>query len=75
MNSLRLKEIRKDKYLLQKDIGKILNISQVQYNRYESVLRLIPLYKINILADFYDVSIDYLVCHTDERKPYKKSKV
>jgi len=75
MNLLRLKEIREDKDLLQKDIAKILNTSQVQYSRYESGLRLIPLDKLNILADFYDVSIDYLVCRTDDRNPYPKSKI
>ena len=75
MNLLRLKEIREDKDLLQKDIAKILNITQVQYSRYETGLRLIPLDKLNILADFYNVSLDYLVCRTDERKPYSKSKI
>lgn len=75
MNLLRLKEIREDKDLLQKDVAKILNMSQVQYSRYETGLRLIPLDKLNILADFYNVSLDYLVCRTDERKPYNKSKI
>ena len=47
--------------LLQKDIAKVLNISQVQYSRYETGLRLIPIDKLSILADFYHTSIDYLV--------------
>jgi len=73
MNINRLKEIREDKDLTQKDIAKILNTSQQQYCRYELGTRLIPLDKINILAKFYKTSIDYLIGETDERKPYPKS--
>lgn len=75
MNLNRLKEIREDKDLLQKDIAKVLNITQVQYSRYETRLRLIPIDKLNILADFYNVSVDYLISRTDERKPYSNSKI
>ena len=73
MNLLRLKEIREDNDLLQKDIAKVLNISQVQYSRYETGLRLIPIDKLNILADYYNVSVDYLICRTDYKKVYPKS--
>ena len=73
MKVQRLKEIREDRDLLQKDVAKILNMTQVQYSRYETGIRLIPIDKLDILADFYGVSVDYLICRTDERKPYKKS--
>ncbi len=73
MNVNRLKEIREDNDLFQKDIAKILNITQQQYSEYELGIRVIPLEKINILADYYKTSIDYLVGKTDERKPYPKS--
>ncbi len=69
----RLKEIREDKDLLQKDIAKILNITQVQYSRYETGLRVIPVYHLEKLALFYHTSIDYLIGLTDERTPYPKS--
>ena len=75
MNLYRLKEIREDKDLLQKDVAKILNMSQVQYSRYETGLRLIPIDKLNKLALFYETSVDYLIGNTDERKPYPKSKL
>ena len=52
----RLKEIREDKDLLQKDIAKILNITQVQYSRYETGLRVIPVYHLEKLALFYHTS-------------------
>ncbi len=69
----RLKEIREDKDLLQKDIAKILNITQVQYSRYETGMRVIPVYHLEKLARFYNTSIDYLIGLTDERSPYPKS--
>lgn len=71
MNIERLKEIREDKDLLQKDVAKYLRITQVQYSRYETGLRLIPIDK---LAAFYNTSIDYLLSLTDERKAYPRKK-
>ncbi len=73
MNIIRLKEIREDKDLLQKDVAKKLGISQVVYSRYETGIRLIPLDKLDILADFYNTSTDYLLCRTDNKEPYPKS--
>ncbi len=66
----RLKEIREDKDLTQTEIAKILKMSQVQYSRYETGLRLIPIDKLMILAKYYNTSIDYLIGFTNERKPY-----
>ena len=73
MQIIRIKEIREDKDLTQKDIAKILNITQQQYSKYELGIRLFPIDKLCKLADFYNVSLDYLLCRTDERKPYSKS--
>lgn len=73
LNITRLKEIREDRDLLQKDIAKILQISQVVYSRYETGIRLIPIDKLAKLAEFYNVSIDYLVGLTDIKEPYPKS--
>ena len=66
----RLKEIREEKGLKQIDVAKVLNITQVQYSRYETGLRLMPIDKLAKLAEFYNTSIDYLLYKTDERKPY-----
>lgn len=68
----RIKDLREDKDLTQKDISKILNISQVAYSYYELNRRSIPLEILSKLADFYNTSIDYLVYRTDEIKPYYK---
>ena len=73
MNIDRLKEIREDRDYLQKDIAKHLKIKQQQYSEYEIGKRLIPINYISELADFYNVSIDYLLSKTDIKKPYSKS--
>lgn len=69
----RLKEIRQDKDLYQKDIAKVLNMSQKQYSLYETGVRLIPIDKLATLAKYYNTSVDYLIGLTDERNPYKRS--
>ena len=69
----RLRDLREDKDLLQKDIAKILNMSQTGYSQYETETNDIPTEILKKLASYYDTSIDYLLCLTDERKPYPKS--
>lgn len=69
----RLKEIREDRDLLQSDIAKYLNVSQVAYSYYEIGKRQLPTDLLIKLARFYDTSTDYLLGLTDERKPYSKS--
>ncbi len=73
INISRLKEIREDRDLLQKDVAKILKTSQKQYSLYENGIRLIPIDKLAILAKYYNTSVDYLIGLTDERKPYPNS--
>lgn len=68
----RIKNLREDNDLTQKQISDILNISQVAYSYYELNKRNIPLELLSKLADFYHTSIDYLVYRTDEFKPYPK---
>ena len=69
----RLRDLREDKDLLQKDIAKFLNMSQTGYSKYEVGTNDIPTEILKKLADYYNTSIDYLLCLTDERKPYPKS--
>lgn len=70
----RLKEIREDRDLFQKDIAKILNMSQTGYSKYEVGTNDIPTKILKELAYYYIVSIDYLLYMTDERKCYPKIK-
>lgn len=69
----RLRDLREDRDLYQKDIAAILNMSQTGYSQYETETNDIPTEILKKLASFYDTSIDYLLCLTDERKPYPKS--
>lgn len=69
----RLKELREDKDLFQKDVAKILNMSQTGYSQYETETNDIPTEVLKKLAKFYNTSVDYLLYETDERKPYPAS--
>ena len=66
----RIKNLREDHDLTQKEISKILNISQVAYSYYEINKRNIPLELLSKLADYYNTSVDYLLYRTDTSKPY-----
>ena len=69
----RIKELREDHDLKQKDVAKVLNISQQQYARYELEISEMSYVQLIRLAEYYNTSIDYLLYVTDERKPYPKS--
>ena len=69
----RLKDLREEKDLFQKDVARILNMSQTGYSKYETETSDIPTNILKSLASYYKVSIDYLLYMTDERKPYNKS--
>ncbi len=70
----RLKDLRTDNDLTQKDVGKILSITNRQYGRYERGERDMPIDLLRILAKYYTVSIDYLVEDTDISKRYPPPK-
>ena len=70
---MRLRDIREDRDLTQKEVGKILNVTQTAYSAYELGKRQIPIEALIKLAKYYDTSVDYLLELTDERKPYPKS--
>ena len=69
----RLRDIREDHDLKQSDLAKILNVTQQTYSRYETGEISIDKESLIKLAEYYHTSIDYLLCLTDERKPYPKS--
>ena len=60
----RLKDLREDNDLYQKQIADIIKVSQQYYSEYELEKRPIPLEKLIILADFYKVNLDYIVGRT-----------
>ena len=63
----RLKELRKEKRLTQQKVADSLNISQPNYRRWESGERRPSVETLLMLADYFDVSIDYLVGRKNER--------
>lgn len=69
----RLKELREDKDLYQKDLANFLKIDQSNYSKYELEKINIPIDTLKKLADFYNTSTDYLLYRTDNRNPYTKS--
>ena len=70
----RIRNLREDHDLTQKELSNLLNISQVAYSYYELNRRNIPLELLTKLADYYNTSVDYLIYRTDVYKPYPKSK-
>ena len=62
----RLRDMREDKDLRQREIAEILNVSQTTYSRYESGELDIPSAALIKLADFYGVSVDYILGRTDK---------
>lgn len=71
----RIKDLREDSDLTQTQLASYLHLSQRGYSHYESGSRKIPLDFLIALADFYNVSIDYLLGRTDikEINKWKRS--
>ena len=65
---MRLRDLREDNDITQNQIALMLNIKQNSYSQYENGKREVPINILWKLADFYDVSIDYLVGREKERK-------
>ena len=66
----RIKILRKENKLTQDDMAKILKISKSSYARYESGKRGVPVKIIVGLAEYYNVSMDYLFGRTDIMQGY-----
>ena len=68
----RLKDLREDHELMQKEVAAVLNIDQRVYSNYETGKREIPLHHLMTLADYYHTSLDYLTGRTSCIQPYPK---
>jgi len=68
----RLRDLREDRDLKQRDIAELLKVHQTTYSDYELGRLNIPVAAIHILADFYGVSVDYLLGRTSTKTPYPK---
>lgn len=67
----RLKDLREDHDLVQKEVAAILGIDQRVYSTYETGKREIPTRHLITLAAYYHTSTDYLLGLTNTPKPYK----
>ena len=68
----RIRNLREDRDLKQEDLAKLLNCTQACYSNYENGKRDIPTETLRALADFYNVSIDFLLDRTNVKAPYPK---
>ena len=64
---MKLKALRKEKNLSQKEVAQIIGTSDVNYNRYELEKVNIDLNSLIKLADFHNVSVDYILNRTDKK--------
>lgn len=69
----RIRNLREDADLTQKQIAEYLNMSQTGYSKYETGENDILSLVWQSLAEFYNTSVDYLMGRTDEKIPYPKS--
>ena len=70
MICMRLRDLREDRDLTQTELAKLLQIHQTTYSDYERGKLNVPLTALDKLADFYHVSVDYLLGRTDVKTPY-----
>lgn len=61
MISERLRDIREDASLTQTEMAEILKTTQTNYSRWETVDQLIPLKKLTILCNYFNVTMDYVI--------------
>lgn len=61
----RLKDLREDKDMKQVQIAELLGIQQTVYSRYERGFQNIPIEHLLFLADYYNVSTDFILGRTD----------
>lgn len=69
----RLRDLREDKDFKQKDIAKILKTTTQYYQKYESGIRPLTIERLELLADFYNTSTDYILERTNNPIPYSKN--
>lgn len=72
MYTNRLRDLREDRDLKQRDLAELVTVHQTTYSDYELSRLNIPISVLHTLADYYNVSVDYLLCRTNEKRPYPK---
>lgn len=68
----RIRDLREDKDLTQRELANYLSVSQKSYSRYERGERTIPPEMLSQIATFHETSVDYLLERTDDKTAYPK---
>lgn len=63
----RIRDLREDSDLTQKQVSEAINVPQRTYAYYETGERMVPPNVLCALADYYGVSVDYILGRTDKR--------
>ena len=70
MYRMRIRDLREDRDLTQTQMAELLKLHQTTYSDYELGRLNVPVNVLNRLADFYGVSVDYILGRTDIPEPY-----
>ena len=62
-----IRNIREDKNLTQQHMAKVLSVTQPNYARWETKVKIIPLKKLNMLCNYFYINMDYVVGITNKR--------
>lgn len=65
-----IKSLREDNDLRQRELAQILHISQNTYSQYETGIIEFTAEKLILLADYYNVSVDYLLGRSTDNGPF-----
>ena len=65
----RLADLRKEYNMKQRDLAEYLNVAISTISNYENSINSIDIETLDKLADYFEVSTDYLIGRTDERRP------
>ena len=68
---MRLRDLREDNDLTQRELAERLHISQNTYSQYENGVRQLPIEILIAIAEIYNVSTDYILCLTSNPKRNK----
>ena len=69
---MRLKDMREDRDITQKEIASYLHIGQNTYSQYENGKRQLPIELLIRLSEFFGTSTDYILGLTEIEKPYPR---
>ena len=64
----RIRNLREDSDLTQQQVGEAINVPQRTYAYYENGQRMVPPHVLCALADYYKVSVDFILGRTDKKK-------